>query len=217
MKTINLHYHHPSNNGDIGLLNHSILLPFSPNENLYYSAGLHPWNLKEAAGTSWLENLQLVATNPRVLAIGECGLDRSIETPLEQQINYFRPQIELAEDLQKPVLLHAVRTYSDLMLLKRQLQSNVPWILHGYNGNGTTSKQLMKQDIYFSIGPALLKNNPKLLESLQIIPLSRLFFETDMAIENIESIYIFAAELLEMDVDELKEQIYDNFQRIFLT
>lgn len=216
MKTINLHFHHAQKNGFIGLYNQSVLMPFQPGENQYYSIGLHPWNLDEAKDRSWLENLRKMAQHPQVLAIGECGLDRSIETPLEQQIEYFKPQIEAAGELQKPVILHAVRTYSDLMLLKRQLRSEVPWILHGYNGNAATSRQLMKQDIYFSIGPALLKNNPKLAESLQVIPLSRLFFETDMAAENIESIYTFAAELLEMNVKELNEQVFDNFQRIFL-
>lgn len=216
LKTINLHTHSPIPAQQSGLLNQSVLVPFQFDENQYYSVGLHPWNLQEASGSNWLEQLNQLALHPQVLAIGECGLDRSIETPLDEQTRFFAPQIELADKLQKPVMLHAVRTYSELMLLKRQLRSDVPWILHAYNGNGATSRQLLKQDIYFSIGTALLKNSPKLLESLQVIPLSRLFFETDTAAEDIESIYTFAAELLDMDLEELQEQVFENFQRIFL-
>lgn len=216
METINLHTHTPLPAGQRGLLNQSVLHPFAPGQTHYYSVGLHPWDLQEATGTPWIADLYHMANHPRILAIGECGLDRNIETPLEQQTNFLRPQIKLADELQKPLILHAVRTFSELMLLKRQLQSRVPWVLHGYNGNSTTSRQLLKQDIYFSIGKAILNNNPKLNESLRIIPLSRLFFETDTTAVDIESIYTFAAELLNMDLEELQGQIAENFQRIFL-
>lgn len=212
---INIHTHFDLKPGQNGLVNHSVLLPFQPKPGRYYSAGLHPWDLQQAP-PDWRAQLEQLAAHPQVAAIGECGLDRSIETPLERQTDFLVPQTELAEKLGKPLVLHAVRCFSELMQLKRQCRSEVPWILHGYNGNAATSRQLLRQNFYFSIGPSLLKNNPKLQESLRVIPLSRLFFETDHTTEAIESIYIFAAEQLDLSIDELTGQLNENFQRIIL-
>ncbi len=215
MKIVNLHTHLNLMKNQVGLINHPAQLDFSPDENQYYSVGLHPWDIPEANLATLTELIDTLAANPQVLAIGECGLDRSIETDMQTQLNAFVPQIEIAEKHQKPLIIHAVRSYADLLQLKKTRTSQIPWILHGYNGNPETTRQLVKMDFYFSFGAALLKDQDKLNKSLLLIPTDRLFFETDESSVNIESIYIFAASILGINSSELHSRVYSNFQRVF--
>lgn len=215
MKLINLHTHFPLTGQQIGLVNHNVLLPFEPKEDQRYSVGLHPWDLDQVTNNQWLETLESLLAHPQVLAVGECGIDRRLETPLEKQVRFFRLQVELAEKLGKPLILHAVRSYSDLLQLKKQSGSKLPWILHGYQGGVETTKQLAQMDFCFSLGAALLNDRQKLNQSLREIPLSQLFFETDESAENIESIYIFAAGQLKTTAEKLNNQVLKNYQRIF--
>lgn len=191
------------------------MLPFEPKANQFYSIGLHPWDL-DKAGSNWEERLEAVLQHPQVLAVGECGIDRTLETPVKKQIDYFLPQVQLAEKLQKPLILHAVRSYSDLLQVRKKVQSQIPWILHGYQGNSETTKHLARLGFCFSIGTALLNDRQKLNQSLLEIPASQLFFETDESTENIGSIYIFAAELLKTTAESLRKQVFENYERIFL-
>jgi len=217
LKLVNLHTHYRLPNDQVGLQNHSLLLPFEPETGQLYSIGLHPWDLDEATDPDWLKNLEIHLRHPQVMAVGECGIDRTLETPVKKQIEYFLPQVELAEKYGKPIILHAVRSYSDLLQLKKNSQSQIPWVLHGYQGNTAITAQLARLGFSFSFGSALLNNRQKLNQSLGKIPASQLFFETDESTENIESIYIFAAELLKTTAEKLGKQVFENFQRLFLT
>ncbi|MCW0484709.1 TatD family hydrolase [Gaoshiqia sediminis] len=214
MKLVNFHTHLPLSNNQTGLINHPVQLDFLPKPGQYYSAGLHPWDIPDEGSNELLKQLARLANHSQVLAIGECGLDRSIETPIDLQQAIFAQQIELAEKLHKPLIIHAVRTYSDLLQLKKSSRSTVPWILHGYSGNAETTRQLIKQGFFFSFGAALLKSQTKLNQSLLLVPSDRLFFETDESTVNIESIYIFAASLFGKTVNELQSTVFENFQRI---
>lgn len=212
---INLHTHFKLPEEQTGLVTHPVQMEFRPEAGQYYSVGLHPWNLDDLSNEEWLSDLIQLTGHPQVLAIGECGLDRSIETPVEQQEPVFIRQIEIAEKSGNPLILHAVRSYSDLLRIKKTRPGTVTWILHGYNGNTETTRQLLAHDFYFSWGPALLKDQEKLNKSLRLIPLDHLFFETDESMVSIESIYIFVASVLQLPVEELIKTIYKNFQSIF--
>ncbi|RKD88390.1 TatD family hydrolase [Mangrovibacterium diazotrophicum] len=215
LKLVNLHTHFPLTGQQIGLVNHNVLLPFQPQAEQFYSVGLHPWDLDQATDDKWLDTLESLLAHPQVLAVGECGIDRTLETPVEKQIHFFRRQLELAEKHARPLILHAVRSYSDLLQLKKQSASKLPWILHGYQANAETTKQLAQMGFYFSLGTALLNDRQKLNQSLAEIPPSQLFFETDESTENIESIYIFAAGQLKTTAEKLRYQVLENYQRIF--
>jgi TatD DNase family protein len=212
---VNLHTHFKLPVGQTGLVSHPVQLEFHPEPGQYYSTGLHPWSLNEAPNEEWFSLLEQLAVHPQVLAVGECGLDRSIETPPDQQEAAFIRQVEIAEKYSNPIILHAVRTWYDLIRIKKNRTVNVAWILHGYNGNAETTRQLIRQDFYFSFGTALLKDQEKLNQSLRMIPLDRLFFETDESMVPIESIYIFASAVLKLSITELKETVCENFQMTF--
>lgn len=212
---VNLHTHYGLPAGQTGLVNHPVQMEFRPEPAQNYSIGLHPWRLNNLLNDKWLSTLEQASQSPQVLAIGECGLDRSIETPVEVQEVVFVRQVEIAENSGKPLVLHAVRSYADLLRIRKARSATVAWVLHGYHGNIESTRQLIAHDFYFSFGPALLRNREKLNRSLRAVPPGHLFFETDESTVPIESIYIFAASVLQLSVEELREMISRNFQTIF--
>ena len=186
-------------------------------EHGYYSYGIHPWVLdnadfqQEKAFPLLEERLQ----SPNVLALGEAGLDKMHKASFEQQIELFERQIELSEALQKPMILHDVRSHNEIIALRKKHKITQPWILHGFSGTEQDIKQLIGQGIYLSVGESVLHPERRIYNSFKYIDLDYLFLETDMAEIGIESVYEAAAKLLEMDIKALKAQIFCNFAQLF--
>ena len=161
-----------------------------------------------------LRNIESAMKDKNMLAVGECGLDRSIQTDFAVQKNCFSEQIRVAEKYDKPLIIHNVRASSDLIKLKKDHKSEIPWILHGYTGNPQSTLDLIRHGFYFSIGEKLLKNESK-QGLLRIIPSDRLFLETDDHEISIEKIYLLAAQILKTDEEWLSETIFNNFKTLF--
>lgn len=179
-----------------------------------FSAGIHPWHLENVNIQTSLDTLDKACSLNNLLALGECGLDKAIPTDFALQKNIFQLQIELAEKHHKPLIIHTVRSYNELIQMKKDRRSAVPWILHGYRGNAPTTRQLSGQGFYFSVGEALL-HNPNLQQILHEIPQERLFFETDDRDISIQKIYLFAAQILATDPGLLAEAVATNFKNLF--
>lgn len=214
MKPINLHTHQIKESSALQLLNvFAQDLPLAVDEK-HYSVGLHPWHLEKVDMEECMILLGQAMYQKNVLAIGECGLDRSITSDLSVQQKYFIQQAELAQKHSKPLIIHCVRAFPELMKLKKELKSAVPWIIHGYQGNAESTLALIRHDFYFSIGEGLLihpiKNN-----ILSLIPSDHLFLETDDRETSINSIYSLASKLLDTDEQTLEAIIYENFKRLF--
>jgi TatD DNase family protein len=181
----------------------------------HVSIGVHPWHIERTDLAQAQAQLDQLASNSTVLAIGECGLDRTIATPLPLQFEAFSWQIALSERLGKPLIVHCVRAFSELLQLKKQLSPNQPWIIHGFTGKPALASQLLQHGCYLSFGKALL-HHQQTQNSLSITPLERLFLETDAAIEvTIGEIYAAAAKILQLDLPTLQRQIVANFNRVF--
>ena len=186
-------------------------------EQGYYSYGIHPWAVDDAdfqieeAFALLEERLQ----SPNVLALGEAGLDKMHKESLEHQIAVFERQIDLSEALQKPMILHDVKSHNEILALRKKHKAKQPWILHGFNGTEQDIQQLTGQGLYLSVGESLLHPERKIAKSLKNIPLEMLFLETDMAEIGIEEVYDAAARLLETDLLELRTRIFANFARLF--
>ena len=149
-------------------------------------------------------------------AIGECGLDRACDSDFELQREVFIKQIELSEQYHKPLIIHAVRSYPDIIAIRKETKSNQPWIIHGFNGNEHSTEQLLRHDgIYLSLGDVLFKNEKRAERLLDIIPSDRLFLETDVAERSIVEVYEKASLLSGVATDILRKDIFDNFVKIF--
>ena len=176
------------------------------------SVGLHPWFAKIDQLELQMKYLTAVANQPNVKQIGECGLDRLRGEKLENQLIILEKQIEFAEKIKKPLILHCVKCFSELIAIKDRLQVKVPMIIHGFNKNEELGQQLLAKGFLLSFGLAALKENSgasKLIRSTDSF-----FLETDDAAVSIEEIYQAAAILKKCSVDELKARIFTNWEKL---
>ena len=188
-------------------------------EQGYYSYGIHPWAL-DKADFQLEETLALLEErlqSPNVLALGEAGLDKMHKESFEKQIELFERQIELSEAMQKPMILHDVKSHNEILALRKKHKAKQPWILHGFNGTEQDIRQLTGQGLYLSVGESLLHSERKIAKSLKNIPLDLLFLETDMAEGGIETIYEAAAKILDIDIAVLKKRLFANFAALWNT
>lgn len=152
---------------------------FDPMAGQKWSVGLHPWHLDLFCDTSmrikdeiWVE-LVAAAANPDVVAVGECGIDIPKGGLLATQMLAFRRQAFLAERLRKPLVIHAVKAHDLIVGMKRDINPQQPWIIHGFRNKPTIAAIYLEAGCYLSFGE---KFNP---ESLDITPPDRILAETD--------------------------------------
>ena len=182
----------------------------------FYSMGIHPWNAEDPDCEKRFSSLENIITNKQILAVGECGIDRVCNSDFETQKYYFIKQIEISEQYQKPLIIHCVRAYPDIISIRKETRAKQPWIIHGFQGNEQSVEQLLRhENIYLSLGDVLLKNKCKAQRLLEIIPLDRLFLETDTADISIGCIYEIASVLSDIKSDVLRDNIFNNFGKIF--
>lgn len=212
---INIHTHHkPKLAHEFAIRNAYLKLNTDKLGNLPYatSVGLHPWFLHQYTETQCADLLIEMATSEKVLAIGEIGIDKAIDTPLKTQLAYFEAQLNIARALQKPLIIHAVKSYSDFIPYLKK--AKIPFIFHQFTGNTQQANELLKQQAYLSFGKNLFEEKSAL--TFKSVPLEHLFLETDTAGQlNIEDIYSKAAQLKDLESDELKSIVFHNFARVF--
>lgn len=177
------------------------------------SVGIHPWNI----GEDWEQKLAFLAEAvawPGVRCIGEAGLDSLRGGDLRVQREVFARQVKIAEAVNKPVIVHCVRAYSELLELKKELKVRVPMVIHGYNRKPELAMRLVEAGFYLSFGREIL-SRPQVQQVLREMPADRFFLETDghPGIE-IQEIYRQAAALREVTPDDLQEKLIENFNRL---
>jgi len=210
---INIHTHHFVS-GQLAIINSSnksLLV-----DDVHYSYGIHPWNIGSTNIETELENLENFCSENKLLAIGEIGLDRAIQTSIDTQKEVFIEQLEIANRYCLPVIIHCVKAWSDILSVRKKGKYATPWIIHGYTGNLQTAEQLVKSGCYLSFGSKLL-NNQSVQLNFKLLPINDIFLETDDSDAKIEEIYTKAAELYDICTDELKTKIYQNFTKVFGT
>lgn len=217
LKFIDIHTHtEESSENLLQIINLNLESPCT--EQGFYSYGIHPWALDNVdfRTEKALQTLEEKLKLPQVLALGEAGLDKMHKASFEQQMELFERQIELSEAIQKPMILHDVRSHNEIIALRKKHKAQQPWILHGFSGTEQDIQQLIGQGIYLSVGESLLHPEKKIYKSFKYIDLDHLFLETDMAEVGIETIYGKAAKLLGIDIAVLKTQLFANFARLFV-
>jgi TatD DNase family protein len=185
----------------------------SPSASLR-SVGLHPWYLEGVDFELAKQWLKTQVELPETVAIGESGLDKVCKTPWDLQLSAFKLCAELAESTQKPLIIHCVRAFSEIIDLKKAWKPRQIWIFHGFDKNLPTAAMLLKAGCFLSFGMALLRANSRASASLQATPADRFFLETDDAGISIDLIYEAAAKLRGQKIRDLELQIEGNFSRI---
>lgn len=214
MRKIDFHTHRAHEAGNIQIRNiFAQDLPIDE-PDYFFSAGLHPWHIGAVNLEECFRAINRASEQKNMLAVGECGLDRLIDTGFALQEWCLKQQNQIAENHHKPLIIHCVRAYSDLMKLKKEANSGLPWIIHGYRGNLETTLSLIRHEFYFSVGEQLLKDEAK-HDVFRSIPIERLFLETDESELSIAEIYSMAAQILKIDENELTQILANNFKAIF--
>lgn len=223
--------------------------------NMYASIGIHPQEFFDESGISnlesWMHQLRELAKNTKVIAIGECGLEYYAHDPTKTvtdeqkatQKSGFLAQIALAEELQLPMILHcrastgSADAYEDLFEILQATSYKLPAILHCYMGDTeVTKKFLTLPNVYFSftgnitypVKKAVVGTRDDLTETVKMIPLDRIFTETDCPFltpqshrgERNEPAYV--AEVLEciarlhgVEPKAVEELTESNFKKVF--
>lgn len=209
---VDIHTHTKSNRQDvIEILNVDVYNDAIPNS--LFSIGLHPWNTKDVDKFYINED---VLNNPNCLAIGECGLDKLKGADLNKQINIFEQHIAISEKYKKPMILHCVKSFNEIIELHKKWVPKQTWIIHGFNGTSELTKSLLNQGFMLSIGRSILNSNTKIHKNINHISLNNMFLETDIKTNNlIDDIYLSVSKELNIDVDVLKSKILSNFKYIF--
>jgi TatD DNase family protein len=213
MKFINLHTHSFSNQSTIlELVNQ---YPFEFNDQIpSFSIGIHPWFINQETLENELKIIEDNLQHINCLAIGECGLDKRIEVPFDLQTIVFERQLLMAEKHRKPVIIHCVAAFDELIEITKKLQITVPIIIHGFSKNSQVATQLLKQGFYISFGKYLFQM-PNLATVLKQMPNDRFFLETDTATQSIEEVYQLAATCKELSINDLQKIIASNFETVF--
>ena len=212
-KFINLHTHKFSNLSDVIEVVNQYPWEFDasvPN----YSIGIHPWYVDENRLETDLEIIKEKLQLTGCLALGECGLDKRIEIPLDLQISVFKKQLELVKETQKPIVLHCVAAYDELIAIKKEMKIENPMIIHGFSKNEQVAQTLLKNGFYLSFGKYLLRN-PDLEKVFTFAPENQILLETDTIEESIYQVYEKAAAIKGISIEEMKAIVFTNFSKIF--
>ncbi len=147
---------------------------------LYAAVGWQPQELKESYYDGALDVIQELARHPKVVAIGEIGLDYYWDTSYNAlQHEVLRAQLRMALELDLPVIFHDREAHGDSLAIVREFPG-VRGVFHCFSGSAEMAKELIKLGWYLGFdGPVTYKNNRKHKEVLEVCPMERILIETD--------------------------------------
>ncbi|MGK0457336.1 MAG: TatD DNase family protein, partial [Polaribacter sp.] len=179
-----------------------------------FSIGIHPWYIKPLNAEKELLIIEEKLQDKNCFALGECGLDKVTETDFELQKIVFRKQLQLSETYKKPVIIHCVKAFCEIIEIKKEIKPTQIWILHGFHKNVQVAESLLKNGVLMSFGAAII-HSKKLQNIVSEIPLASILLETDTSGVCIQDIYKKVAALKNIEVEILQQKIEQNFKRIF--
>ena len=197
-------------------------------KNIYATIGIHPTDISEVFTQNDYEVLKALADNEKVVAIGEIGLDYHWMTQeKEVQKNWFKKQLEIAKELNKPVVVHTREAIADTVEILKEFPE-VKGIVHCYPGSYETAKEIM-ENYYFGVGGVLtFKNSKKTVEFVKCIPLEKIVIETDAPYltpepyrgkrnhpEYVKFVVEKIAEIKEISFEEVLETTTNNAKKIY--
>ena len=224
-KFIDLHGHNQDQKAcsseDFCIYSYSPKINDLPMEGRFYSAGVHPWQLTNAKES--FEEISKLCKSNNCLLVGEAGLDRAIlkdteSLSLHDQEEVFIWHINLAMELNQPLIIHNVRCLSDIFRLHKSFPKHGPWILHDFNGSYEDTLECIKRGIFMSLGPRFYESsNAKIARAVahNKLDLDYIFFETDERRDiKVQEIYQQFAKLQKIELSYLKERVWKNLEAL---
>ena len=198
-------------------------------DNIFAAVGIHPHDA-EGFKEEDLDELRELSKDERVVAIGEIGLDYYYDnSPREIQKEVFKKQLELAYELDLPVIIHTRDAMGDTYDILKEFEGRVRGVMHCYTGSIEMAEKFMKLGFYISIaGPVTFKNAVNVREMAKQIPLERLLIETDSPYlapvpnrgkrndpTNVRYVVDMLANLKEIQIDKIIEHSRENTVKLF--
>ncbi len=214
MPYFDVHTHRRPRHSDVVCVRNAYhFLPRMSATNMYYSMGVHPWMLSKYYHQSVISKLKELAKHPKVVAIGEIGLDK-LKPNLSLQEAAFLVQTDIAKDAALPIILHCVKAYETLLpLLKNFPQAAV---MHNfYTSKEMCSAYLKLPNAYFSLGKNFFLANGLNQAFAKAIPLERIFVESDQGNIDMRLRYVQLANFYGIEPKVLEAQINENALKVF--
>ena len=211
---------------------------------VYAAVGIHPESLLapencgeegpaptvSVYGGDWAAEMRALAPyyeDPKVVAVGECGLDYHWPVPKDAQLALFEAEIRLALELDKPIIVHDRSAHADVYALLKKYRPK--GIVHCYSGSAEMAAELLKRGWYLGFdGPITYKNARKALEVLQMCPLERMVIETDSPYltpvpnrgkrndsSNLKYVIDKIAEVKGVSASEIERATFENGKKLF--
>lgn len=154
---------------------------------IFFSAGLHPWWVAEWLAQHNPPSLDLLAQQlmntvrlPACVAIGECGLDAAIATPLDAQLPVLELQLEIASQTGLPVIIHCRKAHSELMASLKRRRLPRGGVIHAFSGSTELAQQYWALGFYLGIGGTITYPRAnKTRMAVKHLPLESILLETD--------------------------------------
>lgn len=210
---VDIHTHISSGNDQIIAVQSLFLQEVNSLVASPFTAGIHPWHATKANPEKVRGMLENLEVQPQLVAIGETGLDKPCGLDYTTQKKIFELHIEFAEKNHKPLIIHSVKSWDDMVGYLKKVK--VPFVLHGYTAGVELTKHIISLHGNFSLGKSILSATPDKRMAIREIPIGSLFMETDGATVTIEEIYSEVAKNRDIPLDDLKSQIYKNFRFLF--
>ena len=214
---IDIHTHDAKPAADIfileSLMAHEEKMPANIS-GVAYTYGIHPWFLNESNHKYQISFVKNVICQPDIIAIGEAGFDKLRGPSFELQRKVFEEQVIMAETHIKPLIIHCVRAWDELLSVHKKQKPRMPWMVHGFRGSVELAKQLISKGMYLSFWFDFVIR-PESGDLLRSLPKERIFLETDGSDVDIKDIYKKVSGDLDHSVEELKAIMFTNFINFF--
>lgn len=192
---------------DIRIVNTIVRKGEDDNCSSYRSYGIHPWYIEDIS--TQMNQLREYAGLPETRAIGEAGLDKAVGMDMALQTEVFRSQALLAEEVEKPLIIHCVKAWAELLEIKREVSPRMPWIAHGFRGKKELAEQLVRHGFYLSFGDVF--NREAVIAAWPRFVLA----ETDDKTVDIQDVYRQIADSLPVPPEELAQRLEENSRHLF--
>lgn len=194
---------------------------FRPNDisgnHDFFTIGIHPWDLNPETYTDDLKTVEHFISHPRCVGVGEFGFDRVRGQSIDLQKKCFQDHIDLLKRYNsKLAVLHIVKGYDLLSATLSAREPDYNILIHDYNGNTQITEELIRyKKIFFSLGKILGRKSEKFEQIVNLLPMDRIFFETDDRSIEIDSIYEMFMERSKItDKQYLSAQIEKNYRSL---
>jgi len=199
-------------------------------DQIWASVGVHPHDVKQLKG-NYKEKLKQLANSPRVVAIGETGLDYyRMRSPKQKQQEAFRQQIKLARELELPLVIHCRDAYEDTYrIMEEEKAQEVGGVLHCFSGDVALALKALNKGYFISFaGPVTYPKSHRVKKVVEEVPLDRILLETDAPFLSpqkyrgkrnepayIKETYAEVANIKGVLHEELEESCLINVKRLF--